>query len=178
MAGNGADTEPWRQLSSSTLKKNTVVFPSQAQVSVGAYIKLLEEQGITGIISMQTTSRGQCRPTVESYEKAKLLVLNGLECKGERVSPCFVSAPTTQLHIHDAPIWISDGVLKEAPNSCAAQCKKGTSKICFLPRDSKNVVFHAETSCCSERSFLISRCSQLFQDVVLLVAGFCSCGCF
>ena len=114
MAGNGADTEPWRQLSSSTLKKNTVVFPSQAQVSVGAYIKLLEEQGITGIISMQTTSRGQCRLTVESYEKAKLLVLNGFDCKGERVSPCFVSAPTTQLHIHDAPIWISDGVLKAA----------------------------------------------------------------
>ena len=68
--------------------------------------------------------------------------------------------------------------LKEAPNSCAAQCKKGTSEICFLPRDSKNVVFHAETSCCSERSFLISLCSQLFQDVVLLVAGLCSRGCF
>ena len=114
MAGNGADTEPWRHPSSSTLKKNTVVFPSQAQVSVEAYIKLLGEQGITGIISMQTTSTGQCRLTVESYEKAKLLVLNGFDCKGERVSPHFVSAPTTQLHIHDAPIWISDGVLKAA----------------------------------------------------------------
>ena len=81
---------------------------------MGAYIKLLEEQGITGIISMQTPSRGQCRLTVESYEKAKLLVLNGFDCKGERVSPRFVSAPTTQIHIHDAPIWISDGVLKAA----------------------------------------------------------------
>ena len=112
MAGNGADAEPWQHLLSSTLKKNTVVLPSQAQVSVGAHIKLLGEQGITGIISMQTTSRGQFRHTVESYEKAKLLVLNGFDCKGERVSPHFVSAPTTQLHIHDAPIWISDGVLK------------------------------------------------------------------
>ena len=63
---------------------------------------------------MQTTSRGQCRLTVESYEKAKLLVLDGFDCKGERVLPRFDSAPTTQLHIHYAPIWISDGVLKAA----------------------------------------------------------------
>ena len=57
--------------------------PSQAQVSVGAYIKLLGEQGITGIISMQTTSRGQYSLTVGSYEKAKLLVLNGFD-EGEQ----------------------------------------------------------------------------------------------
>eukprot|EP00117_Sycon_ciliatum_P037757 scpid102261/ scgid28170/ len=91
--------DPWRRLTATELKANTVTFPAVNDTKLIGYVQCLEKHGIQAeeILSLQVSTGGQCRLTFADKQLADQVCQHG-----------FV---INQLHIHDVPLWIAYAVV-------------------------------------------------------------------
>ena len=119
-SGSGPGGQPggerWRLVSGRQLKSNTVTFPAQKQTKLSEYVKSLECSGVApkDILSIQVSTTGECRLTLASSKILDHVVNNGFSLGGHVLRPCPVSVKTIELHVHDLPIWVTDGALETA----------------------------------------------------------------
>ena len=109
--------DPWRRLSARELMARTVVFPAVKDIKLATYVQCLEKHGIEAeaILSVQVSSSGQCRITFTESSLAILVSKNGFVLNERHISPeCLAGTPNVQLHIHDIPVWVSDGAVEAA----------------------------------------------------------------
>ena len=115
-----ADGDPWRKLSATDLRANTVVFPAQKQVKLPEYVRALEQAGFDAaeILSIQVSTSGQCRLTLSQASIASRIISTGFRIGEETIFPEFFSANSNdnslQLHIHDVPVWVADCAISGA----------------------------------------------------------------
>ena len=106
--------ERWKFVSSADLKAQTVVFSAIQQVGPAQYLKSLEEQGFCDILSLQVVSDGSCRLTLGKSAMATEIISKGFFVGSHFLQPCAFGAPSVQIQIQDAPVWITDAVLNSA----------------------------------------------------------------
>ena len=115
-----AEAEPWRKLSAVELRANTVVFRARKQVKLNQYVCALEEAGIDAaeILSIQVSTTGDCRVTLSKASIAEKVNCNGFRLGEENIFPVYYLSKShenfLQLHIHDAPVWLSDCLITGA----------------------------------------------------------------
>ena len=108
------EVERWRLLSARQLKENTVVFSALKGTKLNDYVKALEAAGFSpdSILSIQVSVSGECRLTMADAEATSNLVEGGFSLGSHAFQPRRLEGKSLQLHVHDLPIWISDGVLE------------------------------------------------------------------
>lgn len=113
---DGAGNEPWKSVSGNQLRANTVVFPALKSVKPSEYVHALEDHGINcpDILSVQVSAKGQCLVTFAKPDIADAIALRGFSLGKETISPRHFAERTIQLHIHDVPVWVSDGYVTSA----------------------------------------------------------------
>ena len=112
-----AEVDPWRKVSARDLMARTVLFPAPKDLKLAEYVSCLEQHGIGAelILSIQVSSVGQCRLTFTDIQLAQLVVKNGFHINGQHILPKSLTENThVQLHIHDVPVWVSDGAITAA----------------------------------------------------------------
>ena len=114
---SSGEADPWRKLSARELRANTVTFAALKQVKLLDYVLALENHGVCAdsVLSIQISTKGQCRITLSEISVAQMVVSNGFRVGEHHISPEFFGSNNTiQLHIHDAPVWISDYAIEAA----------------------------------------------------------------
>ena len=109
-ASSAKDSEPWRLVPPSTLKRNTVTFQTIKGLRPDDLIQALEDQGFADILSLQFSTRGESHLTLGSTTLAESILYLGFHVGDRHVLPkqSHGVRRETQLHIHDVPIWIED----------------------------------------------------------------------
>ena len=113
-ADNPVSVDPWRKLNAKQLRERTVVFKAEKGVQTP---RCLESQEIScsQILSVQVSSSGQCRITFSETSVAQQISVHGFVLGSHLVRPSLAGqSNTVQVHIHDVPIWITDGVVTSA----------------------------------------------------------------
>ena len=79
-------------------------------------MKSLECRGVApkDTLSIQVSTTGECWLTLASSKILDHVVNNGFSLGGHVLRPCPVSVKTIELHVHDLPIWVTDGALETA----------------------------------------------------------------
>ena len=112
-----ASLDPWRKFSSKDLKANTIVFPATPRLKVVDYVDSRENHGISAekILSVQVSTASQCRITFSCNTIVDAITEHGFILNGSLVLPQpLAGAKSSQLHLHDIPVWVPDCVVEAA----------------------------------------------------------------